>query len=139
MTRLRARTISSLLILGIVTLPLAACTNSGPRDDAPGATSTPAADNTARNAADSSGIPMTPLDQGENDVDRGITRTIRQLVVGDATLSMNAHNIKIITLAGTVTLRGPVNSAEEADRLVKVAEGVAGVSRVDSQLEVVQH
>jgi hypothetical protein len=53
-----------------------------------------------------------------------------------AEASVNAQNIKIVTQDGVVTLRGPVASQEEKDRIGKAAEGLAGVVRVDNQLEV---
>ena len=138
MSLLRARTVTSLLLAGACALTLAACSNS----DTKRAAQTPpaeAAENTHRNAADTSATAMTPMDQGQDALDLGITQAIRQIVVGDNTLSTNAHNIKIITLGGTVTLRGPVDSQAELNHLKTVAQGVAGVNSVDTQLEVVQH
>ena len=59
-----------------------------------------------------------PADQAENETDRQISANVRQAVVGDSSLSTNAHNVKIITSGGTVTLRGPVKSTrgEGGDR-----------------------
>jgi osmotically-inducible protein OsmY len=57
-------------------------------------------------------------------------------VVGDKSLSTNAHNLKIITSNGTVTLRGPVKSTEEKAAVETKAKQVAGVTGVDNQLEV---
>jgi osmotically-inducible protein OsmY len=49
---------------------------------------------------------------------------------------MTAKNIKIITAGGLVTLRGPVNSAEEKTKIEQVAKSAAGPAKVDNQLEV---
>ena len=49
---------------------------------------------------------------------------------------MNAHNVKIITSGGVVTLRGPVNSPQEKAAIEAKAKQVAGVTRVDNLLEV---
>ena len=94
------------------------------------------ADNTARNSRDRDGTTKTSGDQAENETDRQISASIRQAVVGDNSLSMNAHNVKIITSGGTVTLRGPVKSMEEKAAIESIAKQVAGVTRVDNLLEV---
>lgn len=99
-------------------------------------TATTDADNTARNSRDRDGATKTSGDQAENETDRQITATIRQAVVGDDSLSMNAHNVKIITSGGTVTLRGPVKSVQEKAEIESKAKQVAGVTRVDNLLEV---
>ena len=49
---------------------------------------------------------------------------------------MNAHNVKIITRDGVVTLRGPVENASEKTSVAAKAQKVAGVKRVDNQLEI---
>ena len=49
---------------------------------------------------------------------------------------MNAKNVKIITVDGVVTLRGPVKSAAEKAKLASVSKQTAGVKRVDDQLEI---
>jgi osmotically-inducible protein OsmY len=101
--------------------------------------STPAppadADNTARNA-DNSTLAQTATGQGESKADIDISAAIRKAVVDDKALSVNAHNVKIITLNGVVTLRGPVKNEEERKSIEAKAKQVAGVSRVDNLLEV---
>src|SRR5215470_18639359 len=52
---------------------------------------------------------LTPIDQSNNPADLDITREIRRSVVNDDQLSINARNIKIITIDGAVTLSGTVN------------------------------
>jgi hyperosmotically inducible periplasmic protein len=95
-----------------------------------------AADNTKVNERDRSAAALTPGDQGNNDLDLGITQKIRQGVVKDDTLSMSAKNVKIITTGGVVTLRGPVKSDGEKTSIGALATGVPGVKRVDNQLEI---
>jgi osmotically-inducible protein OsmY len=51
-------------------------------------------------------------------------------------MSVDAHNIKIITQDGKVTLRGPVKTEEEKQMIQKIALDVAGANNVDNQLEV---
>ena len=55
--------------------------------------------------------------QSQSKADLAITQKIRQAIVKDKTLSMTAHNCKVITQHGAVTLRGPVNSAAEKDTI----------------------
>ena len=91
--------------------------------------------NTAVNVRDRSEATKTPLDQNENQPDIDITAGIRKRVVS-SNLSTDAHNVKIITQDGLVTLRGPVKSAEEKQQVEAIAQDVAGHANVNSQLEI---
>jgi osmotically-inducible protein OsmY len=95
-----------------------------------------AADNTGKNERDRSGDTVTPGDQGGSEADRRVTQQIRKAVVDDSKLSMTAKNVKIITNEGVVTLRGPVKTSEEKAQIAAIAQRVAGVKRVDNQLEL---
>ena len=95
-----------------------------------------AADNTERNQRDKSGTTLTPTDQAENEADRTITQQIRKEVTSADALSTDGKNVKIITVDGVVTLRGPVQTAEERKEIAGFAKNVDGVKRVDNQLEV---
>jgi len=87
------------------------------------------------NAADQSQLAKTPFDQNENKADIDTTAEIRRQVV-DTEMSINAHNVKIITQNGKVTLRGPVQSLTEKQRIEEIALAVAGRGNIDNQLEV---
>jgi osmotically-inducible protein OsmY len=100
-------------------------------DEAP-----PDADNTGRNVRDRDDRTLTPTDQGGSESDRDITARIRREIVANDALSTNAHNVKIITTDGVVTLRGPVKTAQEKVAVGAVAQRTAGVRRVDNQLDV---
>jgi len=93
-------------------------------------------DNSGRNARDSNDQTKTAGDQSENEADRTISQNIRKAVTDDDSLSTNAKNVKIITNDGAVTLRGPVKSEKEKAAVEAKAKQVAGVKRVDNQLEV---
>jgi osmotically-inducible protein OsmY len=95
-----------------------------------------ARDNTGRNARDRDGATLTPLDQSTDPKDVTITQAIRRSISGDRTMSLDAHNVKIITIEGIVTLRGPVESVEEKLAIAGMAENTPGVLKVDNQLEV---
>ena len=94
------------------------------------------ADNTGRNERDRGGTTLTPGDQSSNEADVELTRRIREAVVADDSLSTNAHNVKIITINGKVTLRGPVESEAERAKIVATAEQMAGKNKVDNKLEI---
>ncbi len=96
----------------------------------------PNTDNTGKNERDRSGETKTPVDQSNTPEDLKITQAIRQAVVKDQSLTMTAKNVKIITAGGQVTLRGPVNSAEEKMKIEAFAKAAAGNAKVDNQLEV---
>jgi hyperosmotically inducible periplasmic protein len=95
-----------------------------------------APDNTGANTRDRSGSTLTAGDQSNSTQDLAITQEVRKAIVADEKLSTNAHNVKVITDGGVVTLRGPVNSSAEKAKVMAAAEQVAGVKRVDNQLEV---
>lgn len=95
-----------------------------------------AADNTAKNERDRSGETQTSGDQSNNPADIKTTAAIRRAVVGESSLSMTAKNVKIITAGDTVTLRGPVNSAEEKTKIEQLAQSAATNAKIDNQLEV---
>jgi len=92
-------------------------------------------DNTERNARDRGGASLTPEDQKETSADIKITAAIRKAVVKVKSLSLDAHNAKIIARGGVVTLRGPVENTAEKAKLQSIAEKTRGVKQVDNQLE----
>ena len=71
-----------------------------------------------------------------NSSDRTITQKIRKSIHQDTSLSTYAHNIKVITQDGKVTLRGPVRSEEEKSNLQAKAVAVAGEENVTNLLEI---
>jgi|APTNR8051073442_1049403.scaffolds.fasta_scaffold13180_1 putative membrane protein len=93
-------------------------------------------DNTARNMRDRDTATLTPLDQGNGKADIDTTAKIRREIVDLEGLSVNAQNVKIITNEGRVTLRGPVDSAEEKRLVGEIATRIATSERTDNQLEV---
>jgi len=95
------------------------------------------ADSTEKNVRDRDNATLTPSDQAQGskqDVDK--TRRIRKALMSDKTLSTNAQNIKIVTLKGRTTLRGPVTNLAEQERILKKARKVVGTKNVENQLEV---
>lgn len=124
----------NLFLMGILSLTLMACNR---QDKAIASSETEYNnDNTGKNVRDRNSMTITPLDQSENEVDRKITQQIREAIIAEHSLSTNAKNIKIITINGSVTLRGPVANAKEKDIIAKKVNDIKGVLKVDNQLEV---
>lgn len=92
-------------------------------------------DNTYINKRDRDERQLTPLDQSNTKADTKITQTIRKSIMKQD-LSTNAKNIKIITRDGNVTLRGPVSSREEVEKIAETAKAVPGIKALNNQLEV---
>jgi osmotically-inducible protein OsmY len=94
------------------------------------------ADNTKVNARDNADTSPTADQQKENQSDREITRRIREALVKDESLSTYAHNIKIITQDGQVTLKGPVRSNDEKRTIEAKAIEIAGENKVTNKLDI---
>ena len=96
----------------------------------------PAPDNSKSNQGDASKDAMTAQQQNMNPADRDITKQIRSSIYKDKSLSTYAHNIKIITQDGKVTLKGPVRTADEKAAIEAKAVAVAGADNVTNHLKV---
>lgn len=97
----------------------------------------PAADNTKTNQGDANKGATTADQQKMNPADRETTKQIRSAIMDDKSLSTYAHNIKIITRDGKVTLKGPVRSADEKTAVGEKATQVAGAGNVTNHLTIV--
>ena len=95
-----------------------------------------AADNSAINQRDRGHETLTPIDQSNKPSDLKMTQEIRRAIVKDNALSTAAKNIKIITIDGAVTLRGPVKTEQEKANIAAKVAQVAGDSKVHNELEV---
>lgn len=74
--------------------------------------------------------------QKENPADRELVQKIRQSINSDKSLSMDAHNVKIIVRNGRVILKGPVQSEEEKQKIFEKATDLAGTENVTNKLTV---
>jgi hyperosmotically inducible protein len=94
-------------------------------------------DNSAVNKRDKDPGAVTADQQKMNAADREITAKIRKAVVADQSLSTYAHNVKIVSQDGTVTLKGPVRSDDEVKAIVANAMDVTGsADKVVNQMSV---
>ena len=99
--------------------------------------STPKPDNTKVNKRDRNAGEVTADQQKMNATDRELTRKIRRSIMADKSLSTYAHNVKIISQNGAVTLKGPVKSDDEKKTVVAKAVEVAGsADKVTDQISV---
>lgn len=96
----------------------------------------PSPDNTKLNQRDRDANQPTADQQQNNRSDRDITQQIRKSITEDKTLSTEAHNVKVITQNGQVTLEGNVQSDEEKQALETKAAAIAGEGKVTSELTV---
>ena len=99
---------------------------------------TPKADNTGVNKRDRNAGEVTADQQKMNAADRALAQRIRRSVMADKSLSTYAHNIKIVSQNGLVTLKGPVKSNAEKQAVVAKAAAVAGADKVTDQISVKQ-
>ena len=95
-----------------------------------------AADNSAQNHSDRDHQDLTPLVQSNKPADLEMTRNIRRALVKDDQLSTEAKNVKIITVNGAVTLRGPVKTDQEKAAIMEKAAQVAGDTNIHGQLQL---
>jgi hyperosmotically inducible periplasmic protein len=96
----------------------------------------PAPDNTKTNQGDANQGAKTADQQKMNPADRETTKKIRSALMNDKSLSNYAHNIKIITRDGMVTLKGPVRTDAERTSIEVKAKEIAGDSNVTNNLTI---
>jgi hyperosmotically inducible periplasmic protein len=117
--------------LGVALLVAAVCLGN-----LPGICWAQAADNTSINKRDNSPKARTADQQAETQQDRKLTQKIRRAIVADKSLSTYAHNVKIITVDGMVTLKGPVRSEEEKRTVEEKAAEIAGKGNIKSEIGI---
>ena len=123
----------NLIILGLISMLIVGCSKDRLREQESSQTrgrKTPGAWRDRYNQNKTAG------DQSESEADRTISQNIRAAITADDSLSTNGKNVKIITNDGTVTLRGPVKSDKEKVEIEAKAKQIAGVKKVDNQLEI---
>jgi osmotically-inducible protein OsmY len=97
-----------------------------------------APDNSRSNSATENSTDPGSIADGQSNrpQDLQLTRTIRRSVMADKTLSVDAHNVKIVTINGHVTLNGVVRSDAEKSAVIAKAVTVAGADNVLDALKV---
>jgi osmotically-inducible protein OsmY len=98
------------------------------------ATAQAAPDNTKQNQDHAT----TADSQANASADRATTAKVRKAIMADKNLSTYAHNVKVITNNGQVTLKGPVKSEEEKQQIASDASAVVSAENITNQLTVKQ-
>jgi osmotically-inducible protein OsmY len=97
---------------------------------------------TAQTAPDNSNQNKNQTQTADNQTntksDRVTTQKIRKAIMADKSLSTYAHNVKIITTDGAVTLKGPVQSEDEKQKIASEAASVVSPDKITNQLTVKQ-
>jgi hyperosmotically inducible periplasmic protein len=96
----------------------------------------PSPDNTKVNKRDQQPSQKTADQQKNNASDLETTRQIRKVITADDSLSTDAHNVKIITIDGKVTLKGPVRTPAEKAAVFSKAVEIAGAKNVTNQISI---
>ena len=84
---------------------------------------------TAAVAVGNNDVTKTPGDQSESEADRTISQNVRRAVLADDSVSTHGKNVKIFTVDGTVTLRGPVRTEKEKSNIGAKAQQITGVEK----------
>ena len=92
-------------------------------------------DNTAARTKNQS---PTADNQSNAQNDRVLAQQVRKAIVADKDLSTYGHNVKVIVAGGQVTLKGPVKSDDEKQKVVADASTIAGADKIANQLTVKQ-
>lgn len=93
-------------------------------------------DNSEKNKAQTQNNELNASHQSNEKSDVDLTAQIRKAVVGEKSFSTNAKNVKIITIGGQVTLKGPVRSMDEKNKIQAIATQFAGTGRVVNEIEI---
>lgn len=92
-------------------------------------------DHVKMSESDRSGAP-SPLDPSTDPADLDLTKDIRDALMADDTISLDAKSIRIVVRDGHVTLLGPVRGKREHDVVLTRAREFAGIAWVDDRLEI---
>jgi osmotically-inducible protein OsmY len=74
--------------------------------------------------------------QSNAKADRDITAKIRKDLMADKSLSTYGHNVKIVTVNGTVTLKGPVKSEDEKTKIAQIAGNTVTADKIANEITV---
>ncbi len=117
------------LVLSSIVTTLVACSPSPPTENV-------AADNSGSSTRDQGAATVAADGRSNSVMDIAISMKIRDAILADKSLSVNAQNVEIVTDAGVVTLRGRVASIAEKTSVGAAAQRIGGVKRVQNDLEV---
>ena len=90
------------------------------------------------NSKQNQGQTPTAQNQSSSSADRHTTAQVRKAIIADKNLSIYAHNVKIITRGGQVTLKGPVKTEEEKQQVATDAANAVSADKITNELTVKQ-
>jgi osmotically-inducible protein OsmY len=136
MNRLAISTLIALSTSVYIALPASAQSSANSAKDSASPPQATAPDNSKSNKVDRSNAAATADAQTNKSSDIDLTKRIRKSVMADKALSTYAHNVKIVTVNGRVTLNGVVRSEQEKGAIEMKAAAVAGQENVINDLKV---
>jgi hypothetical protein len=75
-------------------------------------------------------------DQATTEADRALNQRIRQALTADSSLGKTTERVRLNTENGEVTLQGAVATEKEKADIAAKVEQIAGVKKVDNQLQM---
>jgi hyperosmotically inducible protein len=130
-----ACTFASLIVLAFG-VPIASAQSPSNTTLPSPATTTVPPDNSKTNIVDKYNSTGTADAQKQNASDVDLTRRIRKSVMADKSLSTYAHNVKIVSVNGTVTLNGVVRTEQEKSAIDMKAQTIAGSGKVIDDIKI---
>lgn len=124
-----------MLAVSFMATSLALAQTSSDRDPAATDSHTQQPDNSRTNA-NARNRDASADEQGNGKQDIDLTARIRRSVMSEKGLSTYGHNVKIVSLNGTVTLNGVVKSSDEKSTIHRHAASIAGEGKVVDNLKV---
>lgn len=70
--------------------------------------------------------------------DHGLVKNIRQELINDKSLSRSSKYIQIIVVGKEITLKGPVPSNDEQEKIIGIAKKNSEGRKIRNQLEVIR-
>jgi hyperosmotically inducible protein len=128
-TSVASAALALLCSVGALNVPLARAQSS---------TSQAAPDKAPDNSKQNKNHAQTADNQTNAKSDRLMTASARKAIMADKDLSTYAHNVKIVTVNGAVTLKGPVKSDEEKQKVAADVSSVVSADKITNELTVKQ-
>lgn len=129
----------SVLIASIALIGLIGCTDNRSTTSTPertGSSSSHSGSVTDRTAQTPATTPSTTTAAAMSEADRTLAQQVENSLKQNQQLASATQNIQVHANNGEVTLQGSVNSQQEKTNIGDAARQVAGVTRVNNELEV---
>jgi osmotically-inducible protein OsmY len=131
----------TIILASIVFVGLLGCNDNRKADNKPGQTSstthttTTTTEKTGQNppsATETSPAASSTM----SETDRALAQRVEEALKKNSSLAPAAQNVQVQAKNGEVILRGSVNNEQEKANIAAEAQKVAGVSKVNNQIEV---